>query len=282
MSEAQRLEDKGEYELAIEKYKQSLDLGVGDPATIYERIGRHWARLGRQDESVLACQEAIRHNPELPIAHGVLGTIHYQRREFAQAEFELLEAVRLKPDYAAALVNLAHVYLASGRYQEASSIYEKAVILEPQNVETRIALARAYIAQEQPARALTEMGTALRRRPTSPQLYFLYLNMLLIGSLKSAGLRSVVTLGVAIGLWAIALLGPLRVSIAIGVLLSVLSALLVFVNLVVHRRKWRSVLLLFLSLGVCCAWYWLPVLGRSLYALGKWNISRDWLFSLGR
>src|SRR5512144_2203991 len=107
LSEARRLEGEGKPELAVEKYKQAIEAGGEGRGIAYQNLARLLFRLGRIDESVSTSQEALHFDPELPIAHGVLGTVHYMRREYAQAESELREATRLKPDYDSAWLNLA-------------------------------------------------------------------------------------------------------------------------------------------------------------------------------
>jgi tetratricopeptide (TPR) repeat protein len=96
LSEAQKLEEEDRFALAIEKYKQVLETGHGDRAALLQNMGKDLARLGRLDESTMACQEASRLNPELPVPYRVLGTIHYLRREYVLAEKNLLIALRLQ------------------------------------------------------------------------------------------------------------------------------------------------------------------------------------------
>lgn len=75
----------------------------------------------RRQEYALAVLhlEDIRHIGS-PIVHNELGVAYFGLRNYAQAERELLEAVRLLPHYGRPHRNLEELYIAMNRFEEAS------------------------------------------------------------------------------------------------------------------------------------------------------------------
>jgi tetratricopeptide (TPR) repeat protein len=97
-----------------------------------------------------------------------LGTIHYNRREFTQAETMYRKATVCDPDYALAFFDLGNVLDEMQRLAEATAAYQRAVALVPQYADAHYNLALAYERQGQRRRALRHWLTYVRLDPVGP------------------------------------------------------------------------------------------------------------------
>ncbi len=122
---AQALADKGESDEAIEVFR--------DLTRRRSRIGRHLGCLGETlqgrgrskeaaeafERAVAALREAIRLKPDDAAAHDNLGAALYLQGKLDEAVAEFREAIRLKPDYAAAHNNFGAALKARRKLDEA-------------------------------------------------------------------------------------------------------------------------------------------------------------------
>ncbi|CAM3083583.1 tetratricopeptide repeat protein [Corallococcus sp. ZKHCc1 1396] len=60
--------------------------------------------------------------PDAPMAWFSLGKLHLERKEYTDAIQSLEAAVRLDPNYAAALVSLGDAYVAAGQTEKARQV----------------------------------------------------------------------------------------------------------------------------------------------------------------
>ena len=97
-----------------------------------------------------------------------LGTIHYNRREYEQAETMYRQATLADPDYALAFFDLGNVLDEMQRLAEATVAYQRAVALVPQYADAHYNLALAYERQGQRRRALPHWLTYVRLDPVGP------------------------------------------------------------------------------------------------------------------
>lgn len=65
------------------------------------------------------------------LAHNNLGALLNRRGDYAEAEFHLREAVRIKPDFVDSQVNLGKAYEGQGELQKAEQSYRQATELNP-------------------------------------------------------------------------------------------------------------------------------------------------------
>ncbi len=79
--------------------------------------------------------------PDAPMAHFSLGKAYLERRQYADAARSLEEAVRLDPQYAAALVSLGDAYVGAGDTQKAREVLTRAR-------DTALAQSHASLAEE--------------------------------------------------------------------------------------------------------------------------------------
>lgn len=94
--------------------------------------------------------EMVKEFPDSPMGHFSLGKLYLEQRRWAEAARSLEEAVRLDPEYAAALVALGDAYAGLGRNEEAREAYQRAL-------STRHGQADASL-KEDVARRIEELG----------------------------------------------------------------------------------------------------------------------------
>lgn len=97
-----------------------------------------------------------------------LGTIHYNMRQFSQAERLYRQATLADPEYALAFFDLGNVLDEMQQLNEATLAYQKAVALVPQYADAHYNLALAYERQGQKRRALRHWLTYVRLDPVGP------------------------------------------------------------------------------------------------------------------
>jgi Tfp pilus assembly protein PilF len=79
--------------------------------------------------------------PDAPMAHFSLGKAYLERRQYAEAARSLEEAVRLDPQYAAAMVSLGDAYTGAGETAKAREVLTRAR-------DTALAQRHASLAEE--------------------------------------------------------------------------------------------------------------------------------------
>jgi tetratricopeptide (TPR) repeat protein len=97
-----------------------------------------------------------------------LGTIHYNLREYGQAERLYRQATVADPDYALAFFDLGNVLDEMQRLPEATIAYQKAVALVPQYADAHYNLALSYERQGYRRRALRHWLAYVRLDPVGP------------------------------------------------------------------------------------------------------------------
>ena len=97
-----------------------------------------------------------------------LGTIHYNLREFSEAEQMYRAATISDPEYALAFFDLGNVLDEMQRLSEATAAYQKAVTLVPYYADAHYNLALSYERQGQRRRALRHWLAYVRLDPVGP------------------------------------------------------------------------------------------------------------------
>jgi tetratricopeptide (TPR) repeat protein len=97
-----------------------------------------------------------------------LGTIYYNRHEFALAEELYRQATISDPEYALAFFDLGNVLDEMKRLDEAVAAYQRAVALVPNYADAHYNLALAYERRDEPRRALRHWLHYVRLDPVGP------------------------------------------------------------------------------------------------------------------
>jgi tetratricopeptide (TPR) repeat protein len=106
----------------------------------FGNLGKALSELGREQEAVVALEEAVRLRPDLASAHYNLGLIRYEAGQIAAAERHYLDALAADPSYGSARLNLAVILLQRGELALALPELERAVGDSPGLVEAWVVL----------------------------------------------------------------------------------------------------------------------------------------------
>ena len=110
-------------------------------------------RLGRQDEAIHHCKNAVRLQPAFAPSHNNLGIVLSQEGKPEEAIAEFRAALDLDPDLAEAYQNWGAVLGRQGKFKEALAPLASALHLNPDYADARRNLALAHY----------QLGSALAR-----------------------------------------------------------------------------------------------------------------------
>jgi tetratricopeptide (TPR) repeat protein len=107
-----------------------------------------------QNQAIETYQQVLELDPDHAAAHINLGTLHYNRQEYALAEKHYRHAITVDPRYALAYFDLGNVLDETGRVAEAIQTYSTALQLAPTYADAHYNLALAYEKIKEPRNAL--------------------------------------------------------------------------------------------------------------------------------
>lgn len=121
-----------------------------------------------QREAIEAYTKTLELDPSHAAGHINLGTLYYNRQEYAKAEEHYRRAVEADPRYALAYFDLGNVLDETGRLQEAIQAYKQAIQLAPTYADAHYNLALAYEKLKFPRKALTHWRAYVRLDTSGP------------------------------------------------------------------------------------------------------------------
>jgi tetratricopeptide (TPR) repeat protein len=121
-----------------------------------------------QTEAMEAYQSVLELEPTHAAAHINLGTLYYNRQDFALAEKHYRSAIESDPRYALAYFDLGNVLDETGRVQEAVHTYKVAIQLAPTYADAHYNLALAYEKMREPRKALKHWQAYTRLDSSGP------------------------------------------------------------------------------------------------------------------
>ncbi len=129
--EAYEHQISGEFGQAIRLYKESI--AVFPTAEAYTFLAWTLSMLGRYEEAIELCQEAITLDPELGNPYNDIGAYLIELKRFDEA-LPWLQMACEAPRYEARhypLMNIGRIFHERGDYRQAIIYYNKALELEP-------------------------------------------------------------------------------------------------------------------------------------------------------
>jgi tetratricopeptide (TPR) repeat protein len=120
------------------------------------------------DEAIQVYLRLLELEPGHAAAHINLGTLYYNRQDFAAAEKHYREAVSADPRYALAYFDLGNVLDETGHFADAASAYKTAIQLAPTYADAHYNLALAYERLREPRRALRHWTAYVKLDRTGP------------------------------------------------------------------------------------------------------------------
>jgi len=122
---------------------------------------------GHFPEAAAQLENLLRSAPESFEIHELLGLVYASESQDALANHHLEEAVRLKPDSAAARTNLATSLIRLGKLESAQEQLKKAVVLDPKNFDANHNLGELYVRMGKLPDAVPFLQAAQRINPSS-------------------------------------------------------------------------------------------------------------------
>lgn len=137
------------------------------PALLVVLAGISYARTSVWKDSISIFESAVRTTPLNWMARLKLGTAYEERRDFAQAEPNLREAAKIRPDDFHAPYNLGKVLAATNRPAEAAEWFARAVANKSDYAEAyySFGVMKASTAHYHEARTSLEKSVALNIEP---------------------------------------------------------------------------------------------------------------------
>jgi tetratricopeptide (TPR) repeat protein len=120
------------------------------------------------DEAIRTYLRVLELEPQHAAAHINLGTLYYNRQDFASAEKHYRAAVAADSRYALAYFDLGNVLDETGNILEAIASYRSAIQLAPTYADAHYNLALAYERQGQARQALQHWKAYLKLDQTGP------------------------------------------------------------------------------------------------------------------
>jgi len=119
------------------------------------------------DQVITAYETSLRLDPKSAGALVNLGTIHFNARNWAEAERCYRAALQADPSYALAHFDLANLYDERGERNKALEHYEAALLISPHYADAHYNLALLYQGSNQPMKAVHHWTRYLKLDPNS-------------------------------------------------------------------------------------------------------------------
>jgi tetratricopeptide (TPR) repeat protein len=121
-----------------------------------------------QAQAIAAYEKVLELDPGHAAAHINLGTLYYNRQDYAAAESHYRAAIKIDPRYALAYFDLGNVLDETGRVAEAIQTYGTALQLAPTYADAHYNLALAYEKVKEPRKALRHWQAYVKLDSTGP------------------------------------------------------------------------------------------------------------------
>ena len=132
---------------------------------IYLQQAKLYYNDRKWQESINACQEALKICPDLPETYKIYGNCLQQLGREAEAMGYYAKAVAKDPYFAEVYANIGSLYAKQNNWQEAINYYQKALEIEPKFAKVCLHLSRAWERMGEYDRALNCLLHGLKLQP---------------------------------------------------------------------------------------------------------------------
>jgi tetratricopeptide (TPR) repeat protein len=160
----------GDHDRAYEYARKAIQTKNDYPYAYYT-LGFFLYADKHYEDARQTLERAISLDPQMWLAHRILGDIAFERAEYQAAMTHYQAAVSVWHESAALYNNLALSYMNLERYDEAIVPLQNAVRIEPGNTSIRYSLASVYRDSGRAADALREYEAVVREQPEFPNVH---------------------------------------------------------------------------------------------------------------
>jgi tetratricopeptide (TPR) repeat protein len=139
----------------------------GDTAEAYLLAGRLFLRRELRNEAAVQAKKAVELNPNIPLAHELLGEVALASGDLEDAVKELEAERKINPLNGDLYDRLGDAYLRSGQYEQAQTALNRAVLLEPSATGPYILLGETLLKLKDPIQALHYLIRAEKMDPSN-------------------------------------------------------------------------------------------------------------------
>ena len=136
-----------------------------DSAEAYLIAARLLLRREFAEQAGVSARKALELNPNLPLAHQLLGEVALAKADLATAISEFQAEGKLNPLNGAMYERLGDAYIRNGQYNEARIALNRAVLLEPNSTAPYMLLGQAFLKLQEPIQALHYLSHAAKMDP---------------------------------------------------------------------------------------------------------------------
>ena len=158
--------DVGRFDDARRAFAQLFDFGP-ESAEAHLLAGRMLLRREYRDPAGAEATKALAINPNLPLAHELLGEVALANGDLPLAIKELEAERKINPMGGAVYDRLGDAYLRAGEYKEAQQVLNRAVLLEPNSTGPYMLLGQTFLKLKQPIQALHYLVRAVQMDPSN-------------------------------------------------------------------------------------------------------------------
>jgi tetratricopeptide (TPR) repeat protein len=160
---------------AQERLVSSEQISIVKPEPASTDVAELFARgIALEDDpnnhaaAIQTYQRVLELDPGHAAAHINVGTLYYNRQDYALAETHYRQAIEVDPRYALAYFDLGNVLDETGRVTEAIQTYNTALQLAPTYADAHYNLALAYEKMKEPRKALKHWRAYVKLDTTGP------------------------------------------------------------------------------------------------------------------
>lgn len=158
--------------LALKPSTASTKPGVVSAADLYNRSpanrnlfrkAQESAEQKRYDEAMSFLKQIVESDKGDAQSWTLLGTLHFVKEDFAEAEKAYTAAIGANPSYAVAQLNLGKLRSHLQKYEAAIEPLTRALQAQPQSAEANLLLGEAYLKLKQGSKAVPYLNEAAKR-----------------------------------------------------------------------------------------------------------------------
>jgi tetratricopeptide (TPR) repeat protein len=170
LAQAEKLLNKGQYDLAIESFNQYIRLNPNN-ALAYKDRGWTYEKLGKHDLAIADCNAALMLDDKFAAAYSTRGWIYECQDKYDLAIADFTAAIKLDPGYTDALYDRAWANEQIGKYNLVITDCDATINLDPHYIAAYNIRGQTYMIQGRHDLAITDFSSAIKMNSIDPYAY---------------------------------------------------------------------------------------------------------------